>query len=321
MNVLITSAGRRTSLLNFFKDALSRRGGRLYAGDMDGLAPALYLADEAVRLPPIRSDEYLPFLASFVSDRSIALLVPTIDTELPALASAADRFAKAEARALVSSESFVRTTGDKWITATAFSQKGIRTPASWTPETLDPDRLPERLVVKPRDGSASKDVHLISRDALHETVARTPNPMIQEELRGSEITIDALIDFDGEPIHYVPRQRVRVVGGESIQGVTLPDEEIGKWIVDILRASAEMGATGPLTLQAFLTPDGPVLTEINPRFGGGYPLAHAAGGHYPEWILQMLEGRPIPPRLGEYRRGLCMTRHYTEIFTESPFWR
>ena len=82
-----------------------------------------------------------------------------------------------------------------------------------------------------------------------------PDPIVQEVLTGPEITIDALLDLEGRPLHYVPRRRIRTLGGESIQGVTLDhDPALEPWIVRVLERSAEMGAAGPLTLQAFLTP-------------------------------------------------------------------
>ena len=81
-----------------------------------------------------------------------------------------------------------------------------------------------------------------------------------------------------------------------------------------------MGALGPLTLQAFLTGDGPVLTEINARFGGGFPLALAAGGAYPAWLLDMLAGVAVPARLRDYETGLYMTRANAERFTREPRW-
>ena len=111
------------------------------------------------------------------------------------------------------------------------------------------------------------------------------------------------------------------MGGESVQGVTLEhDPDLEAWIERVLVLSSSFGAAGPLTIQAFLTPDGPVLSEINPRFGGGYPLALAAGGTYPEWLLEMVDGRAVAPRLGQYEAGLFMTRYYVEVFTRTPKW-
>ena len=58
-----------------------------------------------------------------------------------------------------------------------------------------------------------------------------------------------------------------------------------------------------MTAQAFLADDGPVLLEINPRFGGSVPLAFATGGYYPGWILQMPEGKLVDSSVGEYTGG------------------
>ena len=129
-------------------------------------------------------------------------------------------------------------------------------------------------------------------------------PIVQEVLTGPEITIDALLDLDGRPIHYVPRRRIRTLGGESIQGVTLEhDTAFETWIEDVLDRCSEMGARGPLTLQAFMGTAGPVLSEINARFGGGFPLALEAGGAYPGWLLDMIDGVAVRPRLARVRNG------------------
>jgi carbamoyl-phosphate synthase large subunit len=62
------------------------------------------------------------------------------------------------------------------------------------------------------------------------------------------------------------------------------------------------------------------LTELNARFSGGFPLTYRAGGKYPEWLLEELNGSTIEPRVGEYEVGLKMTRHYVEIFPAEMPW-
>jgi carbamoyl-phosphate synthase large subunit len=179
--------------------------------------------------------------------------------------------------------------------------------------------MPDALFVKPRDGSASQHAFVTDREQLDHTLSCVPNPIVQERLIGDEITVDALADFEGRLIHYVPRLRIRTLGGESIQGVTLPDDDFREWLIGALHVCIDLGAAGPLTLQFFRTADGPVLTEINPRFGGGFPLALAAGAAYPEWLMQIVEGRQVEPRIGHYRAGLYMTRFYREVFGSAPF--
>jgi carbamoyl-phosphate synthase large subunit len=321
VNVLVTAAGRRTSLVRAFVEAAHARRRRVYAGDVDGLAPALFFADEAV--PTLATDDpgYLADLIETVKRHSIGLLVPTIDTDLPILAAGRSLFGAVGCRLALSSESFVTTTLDKVSTGAAFGGANISVPRSWLPPFDETTELPAHLFVKPRRGSASKDTFRISRAELETAIRFVPDPVVQEALTGPEITIDALLDFEGRPIHFVPRIRIKTLGGESVQGVTLDhDDAVETWIERVLGVCSTLGAAGPLTIQAFLTPQGPVLLEVNPRFGGGFPLALAAGGTYPAWLLDMVAGVPVEPRLRAYDPGIYMTRHYVERFETRPKW-
>jgi carbamoyl-phosphate synthase large subunit len=321
LNVLVAAAGRRTSLVRAFVEEARARGGRVLASDVDPLAPALYLADVALKIPRTGDPSYIEALLEAVARYAILLIIPTIDTDLPVLAQTRAEFVALGCRVVVSSESFVAITLDKHQAGVTFGSKGIQVPRSWLPPLDQVGQLPSRIIVKPRRGSASQDVYHVAREKLDVISGLMVDPMVQEVLTGPEITIDALLDFEGRPIHYVPRRRIRTSGGESIQGVTLDhDPLLEDWIEHVLELTSAMGALGPLTIQAFLTPSGPVLSEINPRFGGGFPLALAAGGAYPAWLLEMVAGRRVPPRLGEYESGLYMTRHYVEQFTRRPKW-
>ncbi len=320
MNVLITSAGRRVSLVQAFARAARARGGLVLAGDASGLAPALYLADRAFQLPSVGAEGYVPHLLALVREHDIGLIVPTIDPELAVLAANVQAFADLGCTALVSGLTFVELSGDKWLTHEAFAARGVAVPRSWKADEVAGAELPSKLFIKPRNGSASRDTHHASPETLAGILARVPNAIVQEELEGPEITIDALLDLQGTLLHYVPRVRIRTLAGESIQGVTISDEDLKDWLGGLLKVAAELGASGPITLQAFLTARGPVLIEVNPRFGGGFPLAYAAGGHYPEWLLALLHGERVEPRVGKYQKGLYMTRYNVEYFTTEPLW-
>lgn len=266
--------------------------------------------------------QYISRLLELVQKHEVRLLVPTIDTELQILADHKAQFESLGCRVHISSSDFIRITGDKWLTMQAFVEERITVPASWLPENLPAEQeLPERLFLKPRDGSASQHTYGIHKSELQVTLPRVPNVIIQEEVAGQEIIIDAFIAQDGRAIHFVPRWRIRTLGGESIQGVTISSEGmLGEWLNDVLSAAGHLGARGAITLQAFQTSQGFKLSEINPRFGGGFPLGYAAGGHYPQWLLQELNGEIVSSRLGAYQVGLYMTRANTEYFTTQPQW-
>lgn len=288
---------------------------------MDSLAPALYFADAGVYLPPVTSPSYVDELLAIVRRFEIRLLVPTIDPELILLARARDQLVEIGCVALISLPAAVVVFMDKWKTVQFFDRRGIRTPRSWLPDQLDIAELPEKLFVKPRRGSASKNTFQVPREHVRAVVPLVDDPIIQECVPCPEITIDALLDLEGKPIHFVPRRRLKTVGGESVEGVTIPDDEIRPWVLNLLEQIGSLGGRGPITIQAFLSPGGPILSEINPRFSGGFPLALAAGGDYPELIMRMLEGQPVEPAIGCYRKHLYMTRYYVELTLERPLWK
>jgi carbamoyl-phosphate synthase large subunit len=271
-------------------------------------------------MPPLNSPEYSSRLLELCQRRQIALVVPTIDTELALLADLRDGFAPSGITVLVSEMELIDATSDKRKTEAVFTARGVRTPRSWMPGELGTD-LPELLFVKPNRGSASVETFLVPRDRVEAVLPMVSDPVIQEYIEAPEITVDALLDLTGEVIHLVPRIRLKTVGGESVQGVTMPDEPIRDWLLEVLRVVSSLGGRGPVTIQAFLTPDAPTLIEVNPRFGGGFPLTLEAGGDYPMWIVEMVEGHKVEPRLGEYRKGLFMTRALEEIYVDGAWDR
>jgi carbamoyl-phosphate synthase large subunit len=313
MNVLITCAGRRTTLVELFQDAVGPDGSVL-AADMDALAPARRVADIGFGVPPVDDADYPEVLLDIVRSYDVDLVIPTIDPELSGLADLRQPLAREGARAVVSDASLLNVAADKWETTRHFQNAGFRVPETWNVDGAIPSGIPDPAFVKPRRGSSSEGARAVARSHLAGALASVDEPMIQEVVDAPEVTVDALFDFDGRLLHFVPRLRIRTLSGESIQGRTLPPERANPWLEDVLTEVGVLGARGPVTLQAFLTDGEPTLSEINPRFGGGFPLTHRAGGRYPEWLLDLHAGTPREPQMGDYESGLVMTRALTEYF-------
>jgi len=308
-------------LVTLFSDVLAKIGGTVVVADADGLAATAHMGVEAFRLPRVAAANYEEAVLELVEEQGISAIIPTIDTELAALSQMAGSLDGLGCRAIVSGAELLGVAADKEQTSQAFGKAGFQVPRSWSVESaLSDESLPENLFVKPRFGSASQGAQAVSREQLPLVLAGIDRPIVQENITAEEVTVDALLDFDGKPVHYVPRSRLKTLGGESVQGVTIDDQDISEWIMDVLHALSDMGGMGPLTIQYFATVGGPTLLEVNPRFGGGFPLGHAAGGLYPEWIVSALIGEPMQPRLGEYERGLYMTRALAERFVRHPKW-
>ncbi|HJQ91905.1 MAG TPA: ATP-grasp domain-containing protein [Acidimicrobiia bacterium] len=315
MSVLISSAGRRTSLVEAFIEACHPEQ-RVIAADVDALAPALFVADEAVVVPSLDHPDFLDYMLEACARYDVKVVVPTIDTELMLFARNRDRFAKVGVVPLVSSETLIEMTMSKRKTEGAFTPAGIRTPRSWEPTSESRSDLPYEIFVKPDRGSASAHTYSTTPEHLMAVLPLVPDPIVQEKINAVEVTVDALLDPGGVLIHLVPRLRLKTVGGESVQGVTTSDQPIRVWLSRVFDVVAGLGGWGPMTVQLFLTDPAPTLVEVNPRFGGGFPLAYRAGARYPQWILRMLEGEGLEPCLGGYRKGLFMTRSLSEHFVD-----
>jgi carbamoyl-phosphate synthase large subunit len=100
-------------------------------------------------------------------------------------------------------------------------------------------------------------------------------------------------------------------GGESIKGVTIDDPDLIRFGCTVAEA---LGIRGPANVQCFRTSDGMHrVTDVNPRFGGGFPLPHAAGSRYPELALALANGDRPEPRVGDFRAGVVMTRFFSHL--------
>ena len=84
MNVLLTSVGRRSYLVKYFKDALNSTG-QVHVSNSTEFTPAFAVADKSVVTPLIYDEEYIPFLISYCKKNEIRVLISLFDVDLPIL--------------------------------------------------------------------------------------------------------------------------------------------------------------------------------------------------------------------------------------------
>jgi carbamoyl-phosphate synthase large subunit len=112
-------------------------------------------------------------------------------------------------------------------------------------------------------------------------------------------------------LNAIPRTMLLSKGGESIKGASIQDREL---IEHGERVAETVGIKGPANIQCFREPDGSLpITDVNTRFGGGFPVPLAAGGRYPELALALARGERPAPRLGDFAEGVVMTRFFSEV--------
>lgn len=312
MNILLTSVGRRVSLVRFFKETLDGKG-YVYTADCDPTAPGLYVADRSFLVPKVTDKDYIPFLLDKCKKENIKLIVPLIDPELPILARERENFLKEGIMPLISSYETVMIGYDKLLTYRFLVENSFPSPKTFL---LDRDFSKEKLdfplIIKPRFGSASIGVQKCENYQDVEFYARKiSEPILQEFLQGDEITLDVLCDFEGNPLSIVQRKRLKVRGGEVERGITIKNYELLSLALELVKILKPFGV---INIQCFSTSNGFYFTEINPRFGGGYPLTHYAGVNFPNSIIKLVKGERVEPLIGEYKEGVLMLRYDEGIF-------
>lgn len=313
-SVLLTCSGQRVDIVRAFRDALERRGegGRVVVSDLDPLSPSLVSADLVVELPAVDDPGYGDAVAEVVAREGIGAVLPLTDLDPVVLAQAKPQVAAAGGTVFLPAPEVAAACQDKWLCHEALGAAGLPSPPTWPTEGTDRDALPYPMMIKPRIGFAGRWIHRCDdREELDFFLARTPvASVLQQALPGEEFSIDCLGSLGGEAIGAIPRAMYQSKGGEQIKGETLDDPQL----VDLAAAViGGLGLVGPCTIQCFRE-DGRILgvTDINTRFGGGFPLPLAAGGDYPFLILAMAAGEDVAPRLGTHRAGVVMTRFLSE---------
>jgi carbamoyl-phosphate synthase large subunit len=307
--VLFTCAGQRVDIVTAFR----RAGATAIAADVDQLAPALYHADHRALVPRVDDFGYVPALRDLVALHDVRLIVPLTDLDHVVLAQSREDLAPAVV--LVPDEETSARCADKYLAHRFFDERGIGTPPTWLPTEL-PDDLRFPVLVKARKGFGSRHIYRADNAPELEFFLRytRAESMVQSVCAGVEFSIDVFCDLDGRCVAAIPRTMIESKGGESIKGTTIKDPEL----IEFGRAVAEsLRIVGPANVQCFREPDGELqVTDVNPRFGGGFPLPTAAGSRYPELALALANGETLEPRLGDFREGVVMTRFFSQVILE-----
>lgn len=285
-NILITSAGRRVELVQAFKEkvAVLTPSHQVHAVDcIPQLAAACHIADSCSRSPKAADEGYPSFLLEYCQKHHIGLVVPTIDTELAVLAAHREQFDAYGIHIVVSSPKLISQSCDKRASSTIFADQGIR-----YPEIYQQDDLHFPCFAKPYNGSSSVGAMVATTpEELPIKVLQDPLMIFMELIDETyeEYTVDAYYDREGDLKCLVPRKRLEVRAGEVSKGVT---RRHGLYYFLLKHLRKLPGAIGCVTIQIFVDEkaDDFIGLEINPRFGGGFPLSYAAGADFPGWLIR-----------------------------------
>ena len=314
-NILILSAGRRVELVQDFQAEAAKfsDGTKILCTDLNPkMSSACQAADGAFAVPRISAPDYIDSIFELAQAQNIGLIIPTIDTELLKLADARARFAAAGIQIVVADSALIRQCRDKRDTIALFERHGITSPAIYTPYNIT---FP--CFVKPYDGSRGIGAQALNTpEALTDELKNDPKMMfcqlIDIQHTFKEFTVDMYYNHEGRLKCAVPRERLEVRSGEVSKGATRRD-----WLYDFLleKMAVLEGARGCITAQFFYHAQSRSVygVEINPRFGGGFPLTYAAGAHYPGWLIrEYLYGEAVPV-FDQWENNLIMLRYDAKV--------
>ncbi|WP_019119398.1 ATP-grasp domain-containing protein [Brevibacillus massiliensis] len=312
MNILLASVGRRVRLLQYFKAEWADLG-QVVAVDCDVAAPALHAADRFEIVPGIDSADYIDTLLEICKKHQIAAVLSLIDPELVVLSRYKEAFLREKVQVVVSDSAVTEMCLDKWKMYQFFQASGVPCVSTHqglasAEEALAAGTLSFPLLVKPRKGSASQG--LCRADSLSElqtACSHSGEVVIQPYVSGDEYGVDAYMDLiSAAPVAIFSKKKLRMRAGETDKSLAVRDERLTELVLKTLKA---VKPVGPIDIDCFYTPQGFVVSEMNPRFGGGYPHAHECGFNFVRYLLRNLQGRANDSRLTGQPEGSVMLKY------------
>lgn len=315
MNILILSAGTRNKIVQYFKETIGETG-RVIATDCSNLAPAVYEADAFHLVPRITAPGYLDVILDICKKEKIDGVFSLIDPELSLLAKEKERFLAVGTTPVISPYELVETCFDKYRMFQMLCEMGIPTGKCYMDkeeffQAGEEGEITYPVFVKPVRGSASLNINQVtSKQEIETLFERYDDLMIQEFMHGQEYGADVYIDMlSGKCTSIFLKKKIRMRAGETDKSVSVKNPALFEMIQNFVE---KCGFCGMIDIDLFEQNGTFYLSEVNPRFGGGYPHAYACGVNMPDQMIRNLQGKENPVTIGEYREGICMMK-YNEI--------
>lgn len=320
INILILSAGTRNKIVQYFKKTLGENG-KVIATDMSTIAPAIYEADKYYIVPRITEPGYIDIILDICKKENISGVLSLIDPELSLLAENEEKFKNIGTTVIGSSYELCERALDKMQMFQWLRSHGYNCAKSYVDKNeffadVKTGKANYPVFVKPVRGSASI---AISKVFDNETVDllfdHSDNLMIQEYLDGQEIGADCYIDLlSGELVSVFTKKKIVMRAGETDKSVSFKDEKLFELIKKFVN---ESGWRGQIDIDIFEINGEYHISEVNPRFGGGYPHAYECGTDHMKLIVNNLNGIVNSDVIGNYKENVYMMKYNEIMIKES----
>ena len=320
MNILILSAGTRNKIVQYFVKTLDGTG-KVIATDMSNLAPAIYEADKYYIVPKMTATEYLDVVLDICKKEEITGVLSLIDPELSLLAEYREKFEAIGTTVIGSSYALCEMSLDKFQMYNWLKTHGYRCAKSYMDKEaffadVDAGVITYPVFVKPARGSASISISKVyDRETVELLFAHEDGLMIQEFLDGQEIGADVYIDMvSHEVVSIFTKKKLKMRAGETDKAVSFKDDKLFALIKQFVK---DAGYNGQIDIDIFDVNGEYYISEVNPRFGGGYPHAFESGVDHIKMIVNNLEGKANDCAIGRYEDGIYMMKYIEIIIRHS----
>lgn len=311
INILILSCGSRNKIIQYFKKELEGKG-KVIATDCSELAPALYDADKYYIVPRINEEGYLDTILDICKNNNVKAVLSLIDPELSLLAENKEIFLQNGIIPIISDFEVVEMCFDKYKMYQFLVANGFNTPKSYIDkekfyQDVEAGIISYPVFVKPVKGSASININICStKDEIEVLFNRFDNLMIQEYMNGTEYGADVYIDMiTHEPVAIFTKQKIKMRAGETDKSVSVKDPSLFELIKKFVQKA---GFIGIIDIDIFKVNDKYFISEVNPRFGGGYPHAYECGVNVPKLIINNLNRSENNAIIGQYDENIYMMK-------------
>lgn len=316
-NILFCSAGRRVKLIKNFKTTLGEDV-KVVVADNSNLAPTVYIADKNYIVPKIYDENYIDVIIDICKKEDINIVCTLIDPEIKILADNREKFEELGILLMVPSSKTAELCFDKYKMFNYLKENNIKTVTTYgTIEEFEnnKDNVDFPVFVKPRTGSGSVGARKVTNmETLKELFEEDNTLIIQELMTEKDLDADVYVDtISGEVISTFLKNKLETKIGGANKTVAFKDDKLNNFIKDIV---SKFEFKGTINMDFFKKNGEYYLSEINPRFGGGYIHPYAAGVDFIKYLVNNSNGKVNIPAIGEYDEGSMMMMYDDIIFVK-----
>jgi carbamoyl-phosphate synthase large subunit len=235
-----------------------------------------HLCNRTYVVPYAYDEQYISTIKSIIEKEKVDLVIPTTDYEVYYLSSSKE---KLNTTIAASDAGIAKIYLDKYLTWQHHQKLQMPFAKSWLPSEFNNEV--SDIIVKPREGRGSKNIHLNPADPQ----SFSDEFVIQPLHKGIEITTAFYIKRDGT-LHGLFTMERELANGATSKSITTKKYDAG--LANIInKMIATKGLYGSINLQSIVDSEGDIIPfEVNCRISGTNSIRHNLGFRDVEYTIQ-----------------------------------